>query len=188
MLIPSCTVRLEGAWNAWKCVSRARAGFRENRLIVGVWHGGHSVRAKPPHDRVCVSVNRRGGSAPFTDGPHRRTGSGAGQAGRHVFRVQMPQQLERAAVRYSFGGRTFAGTRGEEVTEILWDVYRADVRGFAVDIWAFMRTVKANVITVERVFGEPRCVCVVFSPTTFLDFINAFLWWMCKHCQKSEYI
>lgn len=112
MLIPSCTVRLEGAWNPWKCVRWAHAGFRENRLIVGVWHGGHSVRAKPPHDRVCVSVNRRGGSAPFTDGPHRRTGSVAGQAGRHVFCVQMPRQLERAAVRYSFGGRTFTGTRG----------------------------------------------------------------------------
>lgn len=57
-----------------------------------------------------------------------------------------------------FGGRTCTGMLGEEVMDMLWDVYRADVRGVAVDIWAFMRTVKANVITVERVFGEPRCL------------------------------
>lgn len=46
------------------------------------------------------------------------------------------------------GGRTFKRT--------LWgrygDVYGADVRVSAFDIWAFMRMVKANVITVERLF------------------------------------
>lgn len=85
-----------------------------------------------------------------------------------------------------FGGRTCTGMLGEEVMDMLWDVYRADVRGVAVDIWAFMRTVKANVITVERVFGEPRClsgyvakgVCVddvlVLNRIFMLDFIFYF--------------
>lgn len=46
------------------------------------------------------------------------------------------------------GGRTFRRT--------LWrhygDVYGADVRVSAFDIWTFMRMVKANVITLERLF------------------------------------
>lgn len=76
--------------------------------------------------------------------------------------------------------------------EILWDVYRADVRGFAVDIWAFMRTVKANVITVERVFGEPRClsgygdkgacVCVFAGSFTLLYFSLHTFWIRSMHC------
>lgn len=47
-----------------------------------------------------------------------------------------------------WGGRTFKRT--------LWghygDVYGADVRVSVFNIWAFMRMVKANVITVERLF------------------------------------